>query len=520
MNKFSSLLSKTAKMSLAIFINKPIGLLRDILRIRYFGVTILADAFSMAWRLPNTLRKLFGEGALASTLVPSIIELEKKEGKDSVNELTTALFFIFQFIVLIVCFLIGYFSYSIISLIAPGSPDRILYAVPMLKILIYFTFFMSGSVILGSTLQSINQFMIGPMSQFFLNIGLVIQFALSIYFKLTPNILCMMILSNGLIILGMHYYSYRKHGFYLKIPTKKIIPYVNSFFKKLIPSLLGVGVSEINNFIDQGMASYLEAGSQSMFDYVSAFIRIPLQIFGSSFATVSISYFSELAISNPKRFSYYLYESIISIIFTTLPFIILFLFFSFNILETLLLSDKFTIEHVHNASILLQLFSFIILFSSLNRVLLNTYYAFHKTGLPTFFSFLSTCLNTILNYFFIFKYGLKGIIFATVISELFRTILLLYGIYYILHIWIPLKRISLFILKNSIYLLSLTFIGGAIYNITYILIYYTFKKNIQYYLYHTIFYWSWTGLIILLIGYIYIKNNSKYKIKGIFIPKI
>ena len=134
------LINKTLRMAFALFINKPIGFLRDVLRIKYMGVGIESDSFSVAWRIPNMLRRILGEGTLQSVLLPTLIYIQEHDGKREVDAVVTAIFFLMMLLTGIICFVIAYFSKSIVYIIAPGALSRVSQTAFLLQILIFFTF--------------------------------------------------------------------------------------------------------------------------------------------------------------------------------------------------------------------------------------------------------------------------------------------------------------------------------------------------------------------------------------------
>ncbi len=512
MSSSQSLIKKTLRLSFAIFICKPIGLIRDILKIRYMGVGLIADAFSTAWRIPNSFRRIFGEGALSSVLVPTLVKVRKERGDDAVSELTTLILILFQIGIFSMCALIAYYAYPILMFIAPGAIERALYAVPLLQILIFFILAMSSSVILGSALQVHHIFITGPLSQFVLTTLLCIQFIICNHFKLSLVTLSWMILFNGSIIFAIFFYSYYKYGFRLKMPSANSWKESGSFFRKFLPALLGGGMVEINLFIDQAIASYLPVGSQSMFDYISSFIRIPLQVFGSSFATVSAPYFAEVVQKSPHRISYHIFESLKMIWWTTIPAILCVIVFAHKVLYTLLLSEKFTIAHVDQGALLMRVFAGYIFFSVANRILVNAYYALHETFIPTVLSIITMCINTALTYICMKWWGLPGIIGSTVVIEALRTFLLLYFLQSKMKVVFLWKKWISFCKKSLLQLTTIIIAGLFLYSLMWLLMNRSFS-SLHYYAFDTVFYWLWTGPIVGLMSMLLYKSRRLFGIK-------
>jgi putative peptidoglycan lipid II flippase len=509
-------IKKVLSLSFFIFINKPVGLLRDILKIRYFGIGLLGDSFSMAWRIPNMLRRIFGEGALAAALVPTLIKAENNNGKHELNATTTAIFLIMTLFVSVFCFFIAIFSQKIIYIVAPGALERIGMASSMLKILIFFTIFMCSSTVLGCTLQTINIFYIGPLSQFYLNIALCIEFSIAIYFNFSYIMICILTLSNGLIIFFIHFYLYKKKNFYFCMPTKNTYSYIKNFFSEVIPAFISAGITDLNILIDLAIASYLTVGSQSMLDCISGFVRIPLQTVGSAFATVSAPDFARIALKNPNRLSFYILESCKIMLYASILSILFFTFFSEKMLLTLLLSDKFTILHVKQGASLLIVFSYLIFFAAYNRVLLNVCYSFYEISMATRITLASSILNTLLNILLMNKFGLHGIVAATVIAEASRTFFLLYFIKRKFNIYLSYNKLLQFIIKIIKQIITAIIIFIIIFN---------FVKNIlntvfvnhENFINESLFFWVWTGPIFFATFLFLLKTKNLFKIRLFYI---
>lgn len=512
MSNKKEFIKNTVKLAFSIFINKPLGLLRDVLRVRYFGIGLLGDAFSMAWRLPNMFRRMFGEGAMTAALVPTLVQIKEKYGEKELNALSSFIFLVMQIFIFFFCFFMALKAKTILNLIAPGAVERVVTAIPMFEILIFFTLFMSSSVILGCNLQTIGIFSVGPMSQFFLNIALCLEFGIGILLKLSAKSVCLMILFNGLIIFFIHYFVYKKNGFYFSKPTKNTFIFFKDFFYKVIPAFISSGISDVNLLIDQAIASYLPTGSQSMLDCITGFIRIPLHTVGSAFATVSAPQFAKVALKKSTRLSFYVYEAAKIMFFVSFVSFLFFYFFSYKLLYTILLSDKFSIKNVEQGAILLSVFSPIIFFSSFCKILLNVFYSHHKVAFATTITIFSSFLNTILNLILMKFLGLTGIVLATVIAEAVRVKILLIYMKKYFKISFPYKRFFNFC-KNLIFQIS---IFSILFYFSILMIQSVFIKigpNFFESYTNTWRYWLWMIPLILVFGFFILKSRKKFGIK-------
>ncbi len=422
--KNKDLIKNSSKLSFFILINKPIGFLRDIFQTRYFGLGSLSDAYIIAWRIPNVFRRIFGEGLLNNVLLPDLVKIEKEEGIETTNQVISLITIIMQFIITILCCIISYYSYDIIKILSPGALERIIAGSEMLKILSFFTFFMSLSSILGVAVQLHKNFYVGPQSQFILNIF----FCTELYFAQKYNIsytnLAIFILSNGIIILAIHLATFFYYNFYFCKPNKKSIKYTVSFFKKFILALTGSLLLESNNFFGISIGSYLKPGLLSLFELLLTLIRIPQQIFGASIAsTINIEIINfvhnksnELSERLFSIFKFFLFLSIIiSLLIYTFSDIFFNIFFYFT---------KINQNFIEITSNLLLIMSYSLFPALANKILLNIYYANEKILLSTFITFIVTLLYNLFLYFFISKYQLYAFAIGYFLSDWIRFFIL------------------------------------------------------------------------------------------------
>lgn len=417
----NNLLKNTLKLSFGIFINKPIGFLRDVLQMRYFGLTSLGDAYVIAWRIPNVLRRIFSEGLMTNVLLPYLVKLKAEETEQILNEVITGISILMQILVTLFCFLVAFNSRRIVFLLSPGAIDRVFFGAEMLQILIFFTFFTSLSSVLGVTVQLNKKFYVGPLSQFFLNIFFCIELFFSIKYNFSYKLLCLMITLNSFVIIFVHLIAFYKNNFYFILPTKKSLKMSFIFLKKFFIAFGSSFLLEINMFAGLSFSSYLTPGLLSLFEYINALIRLPLQICGSAVATTSQVDIGELVYA--KR--YELLEKKVYRIF------VFFLFISLVITTAIFLFGKrffilfFSLVGINNQYVLLSfqlfsLFSFLIFPALANKILLNIFYSFHSVFLPTIINFFLSVLSNFFLLIYVKEYGLYCIIFSAVFFEFVR----------------------------------------------------------------------------------------------------
>src|SRR5690606_9565137 len=114
------ILSKTIQVGSSTLLSRFFGIIREVLMVRYLGASGLSDAFLTAYKIPNSLRKIFAEGALSAAFIPTVVSALRQKNNQSIAGLMTLGFVFFESIVLVLCALIVYNAHIVVAFIAPG----------------------------------------------------------------------------------------------------------------------------------------------------------------------------------------------------------------------------------------------------------------------------------------------------------------------------------------------------------------------------------------------------------------
>ena len=424
-----SILKKTFQVGSNTLVSRFLGLTREIFLMRFLGVGILADAFTTAFLIPNSLRKIFAEGALTAAFVPTFITLFKKEGREKADGLMSLAFVAFEGTVLGICMLIMWKAEATIGLIAPGfSPEQVQATIPCLRILMPFIFFLSSSALLAGALHSVHHFFVPAFSPVMVNIFFIGGLITCLQYDLPVEYLCGFIMCGGLAQFMLHISAYLSLGFTCTIPNKETFQHFTVVVTKFMFCFLSMSVMEFNLIIDQRFASYLHVGSVTLIKYASRFMGIPLGVFAVAFSTILLPHFTRISIYAPKRLSFYLLESAKFIFWVTLPATLIMSFLANDIFLTLFASSskKFPAHLVPEAGSILVGFLFGLFFFSLNKILFSLFYSFHDTVKPMIIAGIATLLNALFNYILVGKYGGLGLAIATSLSGLVQMILCIF----------------------------------------------------------------------------------------------
>ena len=414
-----NLLSSASVFSFFTLISRILGYLRDILIAIFLGTSIFADAFFVAFRLPNTFRRLFAEGTFNAAFIPSYTSAkieDKKKGKKFADDVLSSLLLILLFIVTIVEILTPYLIY----IIAPGFlEDQIKFnlAVELTRITFPFLLFVSLSSFFSGILNSNDKFAAAAAAPIILNVVLI----LSLIYSFIQGLDYAKQLSYGVTIAGiiqlffLIYFTKRFYkpalNFSLKLSSK-----VKFFFKKLLPSILSSGVTQINILVGTIIASF-QTGAVSYLYYADRIYQINLAIAGIAVGTVSLPVLSKaFKIKNFKKISDIQNKSFELSLLFSIPASFGLILASEQIVNALFGYGSFSQNDVKMTAIALKFFGYGVPAFALVKILSNFFFARDNTKTPFYISLFIVFLNILISISFFNKVGFVIIPIATSIS--------------------------------------------------------------------------------------------------------
>jgi len=297
-----NLIKSTGTFSFFTLISRLLGYLRDILIAIFLGTGILSDAFFVAFKIPNTFRRLFSEGAFNAAFVPSYSSLlkNKKKTERFANNIFNLLIIGLFFLVLIIEILMPLFVF----LIAPGFEDnyeKMELAVTLTRITFPFLLFISLASFFSAILNSHNKFASASAAPIILNTLLigVLLFGRILEDQLLYYLSYAVTLSGILQFIFLYFFTKKyfspKLNLNIKIDNK-----IRIFFKKLLPSIFSSGVTQINILIGTIIASY-QASAVSYLYYADRIYQINLAIAGIAIGTVILPQLSKYVQGKTKK---------------------------------------------------------------------------------------------------------------------------------------------------------------------------------------------------------------------------
>ena len=412
----SKIWQSSAGFSFFTLISRIFGYLRDLVLTSLLGASSAHDVFVVIFRIPNVFRSFFGEGALAQSLVPSIIEA--KENLNSfLNQVFTLLFVTLLSFVTIAELFPSFF----ISIFAPGfyeDPDKYQSASDFLRIVFPYILLISFTAFFGAIQNSKKIFQIVAATPIIFNITLICFALFSNEFNL--HILGIAILIAGLIQLGINFIVVVYFNYFPKIVLNFDKEILRSFFNKLIPAFFAAGIYQLNVLVDTIFASFLITGSPTWLYLSERLIQFPLGLFGVAVALVALPNITELFLEKKMEELTYQCRKLLKVLFFLGLFCVIgaFLFGELAI-KLLFLRGEFTSFDVGMTFLALQGYAFSMLFILPQKFFNSIFFAISKANMVVVTGLVSLISNIIFNYYFIYQldYGHFGLALATSISS-------------------------------------------------------------------------------------------------------
>jgi len=422
------------KVSIATILSRILGYIRDMLIAYNFGCSIYTDAFFVAFRIPNLLRQLLGEGTLSSSFIPVFTHEYSIDGKEVAKKTANYVFFLIIMLTSVLVIIGEIFAPFIVRIIAPGfvlEPEKFHLTVKLTRIMFPIMCFISLAAVVFGISNSLKYFFIPALAPTMMNITVIIYFVI---FSFSQDKL---IKGLGFAVLTGIFLEFL---FPLFIPIKEKIlsfRFIRSPFKMLkdkgvlkiimlmLPATVGIAVYQFNAFVDTICASLLREGSVSALYYSLRLTHLPLALFGISVATVTLPYLSEdNAKKNMDKFFVTFENGIYYIFLFILPATVGIIYLAEPIIKVLFERGQFNQNSVLLTKGVLRFYASGLLFFAGVRILTASFYAMKDTKTPVKTASVSLFVNLFLNIIFMFKMEAKGLALATSIASFFNFIYL------------------------------------------------------------------------------------------------
>lgn len=427
------LLNSTLVVSSMTMLSRLMGFARDIVIAIYFGAAAGADAFFIAFKIPNLMRRLFAEGAFSQAFVPILAEYQQQKSPQEVKAMVANIAGSLAGILAVITLLAILCAPLVIMLFAPGfATDSVRYelATDMLRLTFPYLMLISLTAMAAAVLNTYGYFAIPAFTPVLLNVSLI---ACAVY--MAPHLQNPIeALAWGVLIAGGIQLCFLL-PFLQRID---LLPWprfalqeaiVKRLCKLMIPALFGVSVAQINILIDMVFASFLPVGSISWLYFSDRLTSFPLGVFAVAIATVIMPQLSrDYSAASHQQFSENLDWALRMVLLVAVPATLGLLLLAGPVLATLLAYGKFTDYDVYMTQQSLMALAVGVPAFMLIKVMASGFYAQQNIKTPVKIGIAAMLCNTLLNFALIGPLQHGGLALATSLAAIINVSLLYYSL--------------------------------------------------------------------------------------------
>lgn len=407
-----NLLKALAKVGSMTFVSRILGFVRDTLIARVFGAGMLSDAFIVAFKIPNLLRRISAEGAFSQAFVPILAEYKSQRSFDEthglVNRVATWLG-----IILVVVTLLGMLAAPwIVSLIAPGfraDATKMQLTVELLRITFPYIFFISLVSMAGGVLNTYNRFGIPAFTPVWLNVSMIAAVLFfADYFDEPIKVLAWAVFIGGFLQLVFQVPFLKQIGLLPKFDFKRDDEGVWRILKLMGPAVLGVSVAQISLILNTIFASFLITGSVSWLYYADRLMEFPTGVLGVALGTILLPSLSKAyAGKDDAEYSQLLDWGLRLTCILAAPAAVALAVLSAPLVTSLFYYGKFTPVDVAMTQQALFAYSIGLLGLILVKILAPGFYARQNIKTPVKIGIFTLVITQLMNVLFVFVLNLQ-----------------------------------------------------------------------------------------------------------------
>src|ERR1700724_2402386 len=421
-------------IGIAVMCSRLVGLAREQIFAALFGGGGAMDAFTAAFRIPNLLRDLFGEGALSTAFVTTFSKTIARSGDAAAWRLANKVATLTLVVLGSICVAGMVFSSQLVGLLAPGfGPEKAALTAQLTRIMFPFIVMVSMAALVMGMLNSKSVFGIPAMASSFFNIGSIVGgVTLGAWFDPDFGPRALIGLAIGTLIGGALQFAVQLPplaglGFKYSPDFRWRDPGVNSILRLMGPSVIAASTTQFNVLVNSMFASTLGDGAIFWLAIAFRLMQLPLGLFGVALGTVTLPLLSRLVVAGQMiGFRAELARAMRLALLLTIPSTVGLIMLAEPIISVLYQHGKFNAYQAGQAAGALRFYAIGLAGYAALKVLVNAFYALDKRKTPMLVSFLAVALNLLFNWIFTFRlgWGFRGLAFSTGCIATFNFLLL------------------------------------------------------------------------------------------------
>ncbi|MDR2351173.1 MAG: murein biosynthesis integral membrane protein MurJ [Endomicrobium sp.] len=426
-----TLIKNVGKTSFGTILSRIIGYIRDMLVAYFFGTGAFADAFYVAFKISNFFRGIFGEGSFSAAFVPVFSEYlhtkDKRETQKFLNIVFTALF-----ITLFMVSILGiFFAPALTKVIALGftnNPEKMQLTIDLTRLMFPFIIFICLAAFLLAMLNTLHSFFIPAFAPSMLSFSEIFYMLAVAPILISENQikgLAVSVIVGGALHFFVQYPKLKSLGWHLKFMLDLKHPGIKKIAILMLPSLVGLSVDQINVFVDNICVTLFSSGAVSALYYSNRVIQLPLAIFGSAFAAVSLPAMSKAyAQKDMAALKNSLHYSVRFINFALFPAAAGLMTIGLPIIKFLFEHGRFSYAGSIMTNNALFYYSLGLPAYAATKIFANAFYSFQDTKTPVKIAIWAMILHIVLCIILMRPMSVGGLALATALSSYFNFILL------------------------------------------------------------------------------------------------
>lgn len=429
MSTHKSIIRSAGIIGIATLCSRILGFIRDIVIARLFGVYVYAQAFVVAFRIPNLFRDLVGEGATNAAFVPVFSEYTVKHKPEEFWELANVVLNLLLVALSAITLAGILFSPLIVRLIAPGfvaDAHKFATTVTLNRIIFPYLILICLAAYAMAILNSLKHFAVPAFAPCLLNISIIV-FALSLGEGIAG--LASGVLVGGVLQLAIQIPVLYRKGFRLQLFKRFRHPAAKLIGKLMVPRLLSSSIYQLNNFVDSifgSLAIAVGEGGVAILYFAYRLIQFPLGVFSNALSQAILPALSTQALE-PTRdalkrtFSFGLRATFFVLLPASLGFIVL----SRTVIDALFGGGRFDAYSINKTADVLLFYSIGLFAYGGTKIVQSCFFALQDTVTPTKAAAIALGLNIALNAILMFPMGISGLALATSLSSIITFVMLL-----------------------------------------------------------------------------------------------
>jgi putative peptidoglycan lipid II flippase len=412
----------------ATFSSRILGFIRDMVLARLFGATAAADAFFVAYRVPNLLRELFAEGSMSAAFIPVFTEYHTRRTKREAWELASAMFTTLLTIVTLMMLLGMIAAPGIVWLLAPGfhdDPSKLALTTLLTQMMFPYLVFISLAALAMGILNSLRAFAAPALSPVFFNI-FIIGCAVFVSPHMAEPIygVAIGVVAGGAAQFAMQLPGLRTRGMLMGFRCEPGHPGVKRVGRLLLPSLLGLSVTQVNITISTILGSFFAGGPTYLF-YGMRLIQFPLGIFGVALATAILPTLSSQASRSAwDELRGTLAFSLRMILFIMLPAMLGLILLRTPIVHLFFQHGTFTAADTQGTALAVLCYAVGLWAFAGARIIVAAFYSMQDTRTPAFTAVGAVLANLVFSLLFMDSLRHAGLALATALAGMLNVTIL------------------------------------------------------------------------------------------------